>query len=274
MTSRSKEPASLLAAAREYAARGWAVFPLKPRDKAPLTKNGVLDASTDRNQVLQWWQLFPDANIGLKCGDPFDVLDIDGPESVPALQEILGHDYRHSGPVARTGRGKHLYFQSIEEGRNRAGLLGGKLDYRGTGGYVVGPPSIHPSGARYDWDGQRGLERPLPVVPEVLANIIRPPINRHIPRYAIDRGPDGLLLTRTALLAVTRPPILETVEGLGGIVTTKGRNFYTNCFFHHDPGPSMALYTADDSFFCYGCEAHGDSLNLLQHRDINGREFV
>ena len=28
-----------------YAARGWAVFPCKPKDKVPATRHGVLDLS-------------------------------------------------------------------------------------------------------------------------------------------------------------------------------------------------------------------------------------
>jgi hypothetical protein len=34
--------------------------------------------------------------------------------------------------------------------RNRAGLAQG-IDLRGDGGYVVAPPSVHPSGQRYAW---------------------------------------------------------------------------------------------------------------------------
>ena len=51
-----------------------------------------------------------------------------------------------------TGRGEHLYFKLNGHAvRNSAGLLGPGLDVRGDGGYVLLPPSIHPSGRAYAW---------------------------------------------------------------------------------------------------------------------------
>jgi hypothetical protein len=35
--------------------------------------------------------------------------------------------------------------------RNSAGKIGTHIDVRGDGGYVLSPPSIHPSGRRYSW---------------------------------------------------------------------------------------------------------------------------
>ncbi|HLI78147.1 MAG TPA: bifunctional DNA primase/polymerase, partial [Acidobacteriaceae bacterium] len=51
----------------------------------------------------------------------------------------------------RTGRGEHRYYRHPgREVRNFAGRVQG-LDLRGDGGYVVAPPSLHPSGRRYEW---------------------------------------------------------------------------------------------------------------------------
>jgi Bifunctional DNA primase/polymerase, N-terminal len=50
--------------------------------------------------------------------------------------------------VTTGGGGRHLYF--AHPGglvRNRAGLAQG-VDVRGDGGYIVAPPSVHPSGRR------------------------------------------------------------------------------------------------------------------------------
>lgn len=38
-------------AAMEYATRGWPVFPLQVRGKAPLTAHGFRDASREQAQV-------------------------------------------------------------------------------------------------------------------------------------------------------------------------------------------------------------------------------
>ena len=60
----------LLAAALGYAARGWHVFPLKPRDKTPLlpgkgAQGGHKAATLDPEQIKAWWSTHPDANIGI-----------------------------------------------------------------------------------------------------------------------------------------------------------------------------------------------------------------
>ena len=59
---------SMYNAAIEYAKKGFAVFPLKYRDKVPLTRNGCKDATTDAAQIKAWWQKYPNANIGLATG--------------------------------------------------------------------------------------------------------------------------------------------------------------------------------------------------------------
>ena len=277
MTSRSRDNSPFLSAAREYAERGWPVFPLVPGEKRPIVDNGVLEATTDRNRILEWWQLFPTANIGLATGDPVDVLDLDGPSGVPHLQELLGADYVHDGPVVATGKGLHLYWAHLPEARNRAGLLGGKVDYRGAGGYVVAPPSIHPSGAVYAWSKGRDHRRPLPVVPEVLHPVILKPVARERPAGAINIGglrreDSGVELLSKGGIIVARPDIYEVVENqLGQVITAHGALWATVCIFHPDHSPSMVLYP-DDTFHCYACEAHGDSLDLQRGIDKDGRK--
>lgn len=280
MTSPSRGTASpFLAAALAYAARGWRVFPLVPGEKRPITENGFQDATSTRSDVLRWWQSFPQANIGLATGDPFDVLDIDGTNAVPALQDILGATYRHDGPVASTGKGKHLYFRALEGGRNRAGLLGGKLDYRGSGGYVVAPPSLHPSGRTYGWADHRDESRALPLVPEALRAIVLGSTAK--PRATVAIRDGGLtfdaerldLLAKGDLMA-RRPPILDVCDELGLQVQRSGAHWVTHCLFHAERTPSMVLYTKQDKFYCYGCEAKGDSHDLRDRRDMTGREAI
>lgn len=284
MTSRSERDFPLLSAALRYAERGWKVLPLYPRTKKPIKdarlelEEGFKDASSNRNTILQWWQGVPYANIGLATGDPFDVLDIDGPQSVPALQEILGTNYNHNGPVVNTGKGKHLYFAALTGSRNRAGLLGGKLDYRGAGGYVVAPPSIHPSGRIYRWDENRDDNLDPPVVPQSLREILL-----KVPQTAtpvaialggLRRGDSQLLVTTRGEFISKRPPILDVCAEMGLTVKPHGLYHVTNCIFHPDPGPSMVLYVHQDKFHCYGCEAHGDSFDLQDRKDMTGREAI
>src|SRR5690349_9478984 len=60
--------------ALRYASEGYKVFPC--RNKEPLTAHGFLDATTDPNQIITWWNKFPDAQIGLATNEHF-IIDID-----------------------------------------------------------------------------------------------------------------------------------------------------------------------------------------------------
>ena len=142
-------------AALELARSGRAVFPCQPRGKAPVTARGVLDATTECIRVNAWWDRVPELNIGIATGaaSGFFVLDVDGDNGEASLQK-LEHEL---GPLpqtveAITGKGRHCYFKIGEHAvKNSAGQVAPGLDIRGDGGYVVSPPSIHPSGRPYCW---------------------------------------------------------------------------------------------------------------------------
>jgi hypothetical protein len=135
----------LLEQALALAALGWQVFPCLPNDKRPATPRGFHDASTNPATIHRWWDARP-YNIGIACGPASRlwVLDIDGPEAelggeLPATLE------------ATTARGRHLYFSDRDGLPTSAGRIAPGVDARGIGGYVIAPPSRHPSGARYSW---------------------------------------------------------------------------------------------------------------------------
>jgi bifunctional DNA primase/polymerase-like protein len=132
------------------------VFPLIPRDKRPLTEHGLKDATTDPAIISKWWADQPEANIGLAMGDGLFAVDIDGEAGAASLASLEATHGRLPGTVeAVTSNGRHLLFKlpSGVEIRNSASKIGEGIDVRGTGGYLVVAPSIHPSGARYQWKG-------------------------------------------------------------------------------------------------------------------------
>ncbi len=138
----------LAAQAAAYARQGWAVLPVRPRAKAPLTAHGVKDASTRVDEVEAWWRRWPTANIGLAIPPGLLVLDLDSPE---VWQQLAALDHELPATAqAHTARGAHFWYRLADGARNRVGLLPG-LDVRADGGYVLAPPSVHPSGARYRW---------------------------------------------------------------------------------------------------------------------------
>lgn len=141
---------SLAGSAVWYAQRGHLVFPLRPDSKTPATRHGHKDASMNPDTIRAWWTQWPAANIGLVCGHLFDVIDFDTTEGLCESGATLEDDRPIPGPVgyARTPNGLHLYIRPTGDKR-AIGFLPG-IDYLGTGGYVIAPPSIV-NGARYEW---------------------------------------------------------------------------------------------------------------------------
>jgi hypothetical protein len=176
----SKEAPYMLDHALALARRGIAVFPLQPKSKIPFPNtHGCLDASKDEQQIAEWWSRTPDANIGIATGAESGlwVLDIDGDDGIKSLQELMRqHGMMPRTWQASTGNGFHLYFQHpggrISNSRRR--LPG--IDTRGDGGYVVAPPSIHPSGSVYHWStGSSPEQTDLAPEPPWVAALVFPP---------------------------------------------------------------------------------------------------
>lgn len=165
-------PPAMLLAANWWASRGVNVFPLAwpighdcscgktdctSPAKHPLTKNGVNDATTDQETITTWWTRWPNANIGVRTGELFDVIDLDGAAAIDAWRAFTETDGTpvHVGLAmsGRDGGGAHLYvvpggMKTIPSGKR--GLPPG-VEIKAVGGYVVAPPSRHASGRVYSW---------------------------------------------------------------------------------------------------------------------------
>ncbi len=184
----------MLKTALSYAERGWHVLPLKPGGKTPLTGNGVKDATTDPQTIRDWWTRWPNANIGIACGPSrLLVVDLDGPEALTAWAELAQrHNIPYDTLTSHTGGGGIHVFYRLPDGLrlgNSAGRLGPHIDTRGDGGYIVAPPSVHPSGRLYTWEDP---DREILELPQALAE----------------------LLTRTERETSTPPPPPRPVTGL------------------------------------------------------------
>jgi len=162
----------MLDAALQWAGDGVDVFPLwwpvgsscacpggdacENQGKHPMTAQGFKDATCDVEQITDWWNRWPKANIGIPTGRAFDVVDIDG--GAAAWVELIA---KHGTPkhigVVMTGRdagGFHFLCapggqKTIPSGKRG---LPDKIEIKGVGGYVVGPPSLHASGRRYAFE--------------------------------------------------------------------------------------------------------------------------
>jgi Bifunctional DNA primase/polymerase, N-terminal len=250
-------PAELRGAALECAARGVPVLPL--RGKLPLIPaahgpgdplyqqcrgqcgnlgHGVHDATTDPDQLREWWDRWPHANVGLRTGIGFDVIDVDGAQGRRSMERWLaehGGGVPIGGPRVRTGSGGwHLYVAPTGL-PDRIGVLP-SVDYRAADRYVVAPPSRHPTTSRrYLWTPGHGLDTPLGQIPAALRDRLTPrPVERRpAPAPATVRPAEpghpygrAVLEAETARIASARAP----GQGRGGqrnqVLWEAARNLY------------------------------------------------
>jgi hypothetical protein len=148
---------STLDCALGYLGLGWTPIPLRPHDKRPiLSWEEFQSRRPERAEIEQWFAQRKDANLGVVTGriSGLVVVDIDpahgGEESLEALERR--HGKIGKAVESRTGGGgRHLYFRYPGlPVRNRTAIAPG-IDVRTDGGYVVVPPSVHPSGRSYAW---------------------------------------------------------------------------------------------------------------------------
>jgi len=170
-SSNGQHDKSMMDWALTYAAAGIPVFPLL--GKRPIEDGGFHQATTDPDTIKDWWGKRPAANIGTPTGlhidvvtkqqnrRPFYVIDSDplhgGNESLTQLQASIGALPDTATQITGSG-GYHYCFTSPVDLKNSAGQLGDGVDVRGTGGYIVIEPSLHPKTHEpYRWPPGLGL---------------------------------------------------------------------------------------------------------------------
>lgn len=150
-----------------YVKQGLEIFPVSPTDKAPLTTNGMKDATRDVDQIRRWWSQNPDALIGCRIPEHLVILDIDPRHGGADTWNELTNSYGNieANRIHASGRGdggRHRWYKRppgklsvklLNEWAQRAGVghQAGKRswssgidilhhDHR----YTILPPSPHP----------------------------------------------------------------------------------------------------------------------------------
>ena len=159
-----------------YAARGWPVFPCLPGQKIPATKHGFRDATTDEQQITDWFGRDSGWNLAIATGTPGpDVLDVDqhghAGNGFAALARLrrAGLLDGAAAYVHTPSGGLHAYFTGTAQRNGH--LPAHHLDFRAAGGYILAPPSqvnghsyqllrITGRQGRLDWDAVTRLLQP------------------------------------------------------------------------------------------------------------------
>lgn len=151
---------------------GFSPVPVESGTKTPLARwREFQTCRPTPEQIRSWGWRWPDTNIMLVLGrlSNLFVIDVDGSDAHEALGRACG-PLDHV-PMAISGSGEphryHLYFRYPPfETQAKITPWCQTLEFRGQGGTIIAPPSIHPSGYPYRWVAGRSVfEMPLPELP-------------------------------------------------------------------------------------------------------------
>ena len=180
--------------------RGVAVIPVPAGEKNP-GRTGWESMRISEDEVPRHWT--NGQNVGVLCGEPSGGLvdvDLDSPEAVALAGRFLP-------PTLTSGRERrphsHWWYRCPGAGsRDWKAPDGSKLvELRSTGRQTLVAPSVHPSGERYVWHRESGLE-----AAEIEHGELKDALN---------------LLATAALVARNLPPMRDETAGVGG-----GRHHY------------------------------------------------
>jgi hypothetical protein len=137
----------------DYHDAGLAVIPLQRQSKRPLVRWSEYQTTPpDRDLVQSWARRWPGCNWAVLLGPPSSgllALDFDDAVSY-ARWAAAWPDVAQAAPTAATARGAHVYLVG-PAGQRTVSMENYAGEVKGAGGYVLLPPSIHPSGAVYRW---------------------------------------------------------------------------------------------------------------------------
>lgn len=225
----------------------------KARGKHPRVGAWQREASSELHVVHGWWRRWPSAGIGIATGPGSGlwVLDLDTPE---AVEWYAAQEEKHGEVVTRTirtGRGAHLWWRwpAGRALRNRQGIVPG-VDVRADGGYVIGPPTLHRSGARYEYLWEAAA--PLADAPAWLLTLVDPP---KVERPKVTKPPRFAVTEREALrhararLDTDADMRAEVGRRLGGTVRAAARSYVDDVtcprcgkrevWYYLDEGPAV-----------------------------------
>jgi hypothetical protein len=258
--------------ARQLIAMGIAIIPLHHRSKEPMLTSwrrymNELPSDTEYSTWLaSGWQ-----NYGVVCGwQNLTVIDFDSIEIYELwklwtqsqgidTQYVVSRSFK-----VRTARGMHVYVTSWEAMQNqkRRGI-----DIQAQGKYVVGPMSVHPSGATYAPIGELVFPivfdfdeiLPLDLFPMVAHEAVEfkgqaPTFAPSTTEYQYDPFAAASMSSDVDLLVKVKSSVrLESL--FAGLKKTSidGRWLACQCPFHEDKHPSFWIDTARQLCGCNVC---------------------
>ena len=259
---------NLLSFAEFCLQRDWAVFPLKPNTKLPMTSHGFKDASKDPERIKLWWSRTPDANIGVATGiiSGLTVIDVDvkknkvgvrakGKQSAAMVKGMLPSTFGITTPT----NGWHLYYLNKTKIQSMNGFLPG-LDIKSDGGYVVGIGSLI-DGKPYKHNGNQ-----ITPIPSGLRKILITPKEKEPHKPIFNRASTKSFISKISDEMIEKAKHIPIFSIVG---LRPGKNI--KCPWHSDDEPSLHLYS-DGRAHCFPCNKQVNAIQYIQK--IENLSFV
>lgn len=267
------QPTDWLTAAVRYSDRGFSIIPVKGKHPAIPTWKPYQMRLPSTTEVTDWHKGIPGAGIAIVTGALSDlvVVDIDGPlESGLTLLEENGIDIPKTTTV-RTAGGYHLWFAHPGIAvKSPSAILANeavKIDIRGDGAYIVAPPSVHPSGVRYEFQYEADV---LPAFPPALLRLLRSQ------RQSDGPGVDHMDLGGVSPVdpVELRVDLVKLMERCGvELIRHKVDGYKALCPFHDEKVPSLSVTPSKGLWHCFGCGAAGTAIKFVrQYFSLSSRD--
>lgn len=158
-----------LSEALELADHNLSIIPIKSKEKYPAIDSWkpYQQERASKETLERWFANTDNANIGVITGKVSNVVVLD-------IDNVSGIKPEHvlpDTPTVKTNRGYHYYFKHPGFDFSSFKIMG-LGEVQSDGKYVVAPPSIHPSGVKYEWLQGFG-ETPLADMPDWLLSKAR-----------------------------------------------------------------------------------------------------
>lgn len=249
---------------------GVVPIPILARSKAPAIRWAPFQRVLPSKAVVERW-FSVERNLGLVCGPVsgnFVVLDFD----MPLAYHKWHRERRIDTYTVATARGYHCYFRILGPTWT-AKMNGGDIK---ANGYVLAPPSIHPSGVPYRV--HHIPEHQLIFEAESLSQIgIRPLSPQYrassdlaTPALPVNPGESLIDAIKASI------PILTLLYQIGANPEPSGSDGFwwmCCCPFHDDHNPSMWVNPRSGICRCFNpqCPGHERAMDVINvHALLNG----
>lgn len=163
---------TFLKTSASYNKLGFSTIPILPVSKIPAVKWQEFQKRIATPQEQQkWTYLNHSLNIGIATGrlSRFVAVDVEKGGKIDDFPKTV---------CAKTGGGGyHFYYKHPGLPVKNTTRIREKTDIRGDGGYVVAPPSQHPSGGSYEWK-KSPFDTPLADLPDFIIKLLEKQNNK------------------------------------------------------------------------------------------------